>query len=228
MRAAFFKGVRLWEALQEMPAFASRTGEKAHSGVRQRNQKANPQSPNFERPCDVRCVVEVRVEDIAPGYETGTVIENTLHDIEDRLQDASFTAGDLCFCEDDGRVATITNSETAGPNVEVEHGTPGEGWVLAVGELVLFRNPTTGAGFHARIEAVGSGTVTCDLEQDLSSAWRMVRVERVLPEAVYERMSKVGVRDESDPEVDCREVHYLFTIYGDPVKPTASVLSTQS
>lgn len=224
MRAAYFKGVRLWEALQEMPAWASRTGEKSHSGVRQRNQAANPQSPNFERPVEVRCVVEPRTVDAVSGYETGTAIENTLLDVEDRLRDVSTTAGDLCFCEDNTRKADISGNETAGANVVVNHGTVGGGWTPATGELVLFRNPSTGAGFYAVIEATGAGTVTCDLDENLTSSWDMVRVERVYPEAVYERMMKGGVRDESDPELDAPDVKYYFTVYGDPVVPSSSLI----
>lgn len=224
MRAAYYKGVRLWECLQEMPAWATRTGEKDHSGVKQRNKKANPQSPNYERPCEVRCVVETRSEDAVSGYRTGTAIENTLLDVEDRLRDVSTTAGDLCFCEDHERAAAISGNETAGSNVVVNHGTPGGGWTPAVGELVLFRNPSTGEGFYEIIEAVGAGTVTCDIDSNLTSSWDMVRVERVFPQAVYERMTKARVRDESDPELDCREVTYTFTIYGDPVLPAASLI----
>lgn len=225
MRAAYFKGVRLWEALQEMPAWAARTGAKDYEGVRQRNKGANPQSPNYERACDVRCVVEERAPNAVSLYETGTAIENTLLDVEDRLRDVSTTAGDLCFCEDNARKADVSGNETAGTAVVVGHGTPGAGWTPAVGELVLFRNPSSGAGFHSTITAVGAGTVTCDLDANLTSSWDMVRVERVFPDAVYERMTKAGVRDESDPELDCREVIYTFTIYGDPVLPTASLIA---
>lgn len=225
MRTAYFKGVWLWEVLQDMPGWAMRTGAKDHEGVRQRNKASNPQSPNFERPIKVRCSIELRDLDAVSGYEIGTAIENTLLDVEDRLRDVATTEGDLCFCENNERKAAISGAETAGANVVVNHGTAGGGWVPAVGHLVLFRNPITNAGFYSVIEGVGSGTMTCDLDEDLSSDWEVLRVERVFPSCTYDSMDGGQARDDNDPERDRDEITYSFTCYADPVLPSASLLA---
>jgi hypothetical protein len=225
MRAAFFKGVWLWEVCERVDGWAKRGGSMEHEGVRQRNKLANPQSPNFDREVKVPCSIELRDEDSVASYELGTAITNTLLDVEDRLRDVAGSAGDLTYCEDKDRVAAVAGAESAGSNVVVDIGTPGGGWVPAAGQLVLFRNPTTNAGFHSVIGAVGGSSITCDLEQDLSSAWEVLRVDRVFPECVYQTMDGGEPRDESDPERDRKEVTYTFDCFGDPVVPSASLLA---
>lgn len=226
MRAAYWKGVRLWEALQDFPdAFAERGGELEHEGVRQDWKLPNPQSANASRPLEVRCVVEERTADAAAGYETGTALQNTLHDVE-RLLIANWTTpGPLCYCENHERKAAISGNEAAGANIVVNHGTPGGGWTPAVGEKVLFRKKTTGEGFTSAIEAVGAGTVTCDLESALTSDWEMVRVERILTEVVYLSMGRSPARGADDPERDVPEVTYRLRGYGAAEYATASVLA---
>lgn len=225
MRRAFWKGVWLWEALQEMPGFAERGGELEFEGVRQDWKHANPESPCGVRPLSVRCVVEEKDVDAAPGYETATAIENTLHAVEALLLANWTSAGPLCYCENHERKAAISGDETAGSNVTVNIGSPGGGWVPATGELVLFRKKTTGEGFTSVIESVSSGVIVCDLEQNLSNSWEVVRVERVFTEVVYRTMQRAGPRDESDPQRDVREVTYQFSGYGEALVPTASVLA---
>ena len=224
MRAAYYKGVRLWEALQEMPPWAQRTGSMDHEGVRQRNKKANPQSPNFERSIKVRCVVEERSENAVAGYRTGVSIENTLLDVEDRLRDVATSDGWLAYCDEHTKQAAVSGNETAGSNVEVAIGATGGGWVPAAGELVLFRNPVSNAGFVTTILSVGAGTIFADLEEALTSSWDVVRVDRAFPDCVYVSMDGGAARDESDPELDRKEVTYTFACYGDPLIPSASFL----
>lgn len=227
MEAAYFHGVRLFEAVQEMPGWASRTGEKDFEGVRQRNKKANDGSPNFERPVRVRCYVEERAFDAVSGYATNTAIENTLLDVEDRLRDVAMATGQgpLSYTEDSRRRATIGAGASAGAGVVVTIGTPAGGWTPAVGHLVLFRNRTTNAGFTSEITAVGVGTITCTLTSAITTSWEVLRVDRIFVSAVYETMDGGSPRDENDPRLDRKDVSYSFSVYGDPLMPSASLLT---
>lgn len=225
MRAAYHHGVLLWEALQEITGWAERGGSMEHEGVRQLRKKANPQSPNFGRPVVVRTVVEERSETVAPGYETETALDNTLYAVEARLMAVADEKGPLVLCENDARVASVSGSVSPAAGATVSHGTPGGGWTPAAGDLVLFRRPDTNEGFTSTIQSVGSGTVVCTVTVALTTAWRMVRVERVYADAVFRGMSKSLRRGADDPGLDVAEVSYRFEVFGAVTSPSASVLA---
>jgi hypothetical protein len=190
--AAFFKGVRLWEVLQEWKPPATRTGQGQHDGITQTYAKHNPESPNFVRNINVSTVVDpVEKADALADLEPGTHVLIALMRCEQHLIDVATTLGDLSWCQDVDERANVTGGPYAGPaTLAIGHDTPGGGWVPAVNRLVLVRSPG-GEGFVATIQAVPGGTAVTVAIPDgvtVTSAWDIVNVQVNLPDCAYERM----------------------------------------
>lgn len=224
MRAAYHFGVRLWEEALDVPGFAERSGAMEYEGVRRTRKGANPESPNVERPVSVRCAVRERAQGAVAGYETGTAIDNTLYTVEAALIGQMGALGPVALTEDESRRAAVAAGASAGAAVVVTIGTPGGAWVPAAGHLVLFRRKSTGEGFTATIASVGAGTITCLLPQAITTAWEVLRVDRVFASCAYRTMERSPIAGADDPELHVPEVTYRFACFGAVTVPTASVM----
>lgn len=223
MRAFHHKGVWLWEAAQEDPGWAVRTGEMEHEGVLQDYTYAEPRSMNMKR--EIRCSTVVEVKAAAGGYEAGTCVRNTLHAVEALLLAQGRTAGDLSYAEDNSRRAQVAGSFGTGPQL-VTHGAVGGGWTRAAGQLLLFRKGSTGAGFVVSCTSVPDAThVQATLTEAIDATWEVMEVARVARRCVYLTMDGGSAQGQGGREDLRREVLYLFGGYGAVEVPTGSLLA---
>lgn len=222
-RAAFFKGVRLWEVCQTMPGWASRGGSSEHEGVRFTYAHSNPESANFRRPIKVRCVVTPQT--IPSGYSGDVVIENTLLDVEADLISVASSWGDLSYSANEEQRADVTTGAASGSNRTVTMAARGGAWTMATGHLILFRKASTGAGFVTTIENVTGDDIVVDLSATIDNTWEAVRIHRAFSSVQYQDMDGGAPRDESDPEIDRKEVVYNFVGYGAATLPSATLLA---
>lgn len=225
-RAAFYKGVRLWEVAQVTPGWAARGGSSEHEGVRQTYAHANPESPNFKRPIKVKCVVTPQTLPQTYAKRGDVVIENTLLDVEEDLIGVSTGLGHLSYSMDEEQRAAVTTGAASGNNRTVKMATRAAGWTLTTGQLVLFRKASTGAGFVTAIENVSGDDIVVDLAATIDSTWAGVHVQRAYVDVQFLGMDGGGPRDmESDPEIDRKEVTYEFVGYAGVLLPSATLLS---
>lgn len=196
-RAAYFKGVRLWEWFQEGDPWAQRTTMGVHEGLGRSWADRVPDSPNFDREIPIYCVVDqMAAESDLSGL---TSIENVLHDVEADLIANSKTAGHLSICDDPERKADVTGGPYSGDAAVVAHGAVGGSWSRQAGRYVLARNPASGEGFVAPIQAVDASAtdLTFDIPSGVSvtSAWDLVDVQRAYESCTYLRMHGGSARD---------------------------------
>ena len=187
-KAAFFKGIKLWQHFQGWTLSPSGEGGR-RVGVGRTRGLVVPFSPNWltsiSAQCSIRPVTAVDDEDRQTAFNIG------LSQMVDALILASTSLGPLTWCGDDAQVAAVNAGASAGSGVTVNHDAPGGGWVTAAGRHVLFRNPTTGAGFVAAISSRASGSITCDLESDVTTDWEIVSAHLYYAEAKFEAYSRV-------------------------------------
>ena len=176
-RAAFWKGIRLHQDAQGMlPNPASVSGER--DGVTRLFAKSVSGSPNWKVAIDVyTSVPEVTAYS---DLNKQTTLMLRFQQQLSALIAASKAEGDLSWCQDDTQTADVTGS-FSGSAATVTHDTPGGSWTPTTNQLVLFRNPTTGAGFVTTIDGTGSGSVTVDLDEAITTAWDMVYVQSCYP-----------------------------------------------
>ncbi len=101
-------------------------------------------------------------------------------------------------------------------------GAAGGGWVPAGGRYVLFRKPSTGAGFVTAIIGVGSGTLTADLAEDIDATWDVVDVRIAIPDVQYQSLDP-GRPDDGGHERWRPRVVYRFTGGGEPLIAAADI-----
>lgn len=225
MRAAYWKGVRLFEALQEAPAWAERTGSSDHEGLHQTYKTSNPESPNLERPITVKTVVEERSEQVST-YEIQDSIENTLHAVEALLIANMTVLGPLSYAPNDLMRASITTGHTAGTAQVVVIAAAQGGWAPATGQMVLVRNASTGHGFTTTITVSGSNITLALIPEDVgNSGWEMIFIVRSVASVQFQRMDGGKARGADDPQRDRNEVTYEFKGYGAVSYPSGSLLS---
>lgn len=219
MRAAYFKGVRLWQVFQDWYPWAARTGEGSHDGITQDFVYLNPESPNFLRDPVVECVIEP-TEDHA-DLDTLSTLDVLCLDVETHLRRNAKSLGALSLCQDDERKANVGGSYAAGLRT-VAIGACGGGWVPAANRYVLFRKPSTGAGFVTAIVGTGSGTITADLAEAIDSTWDVVDVRIVIPDVQYQTLDP-GRPDDGGHECWRPKVVYRFLGGGEPLIAAADV-----
>ena len=225
-RAAYFKGVRLWEVAQVTPGWLARGGSSEHEGVRQTYVHLNPESPNFRRSIKVKCVVTPQTMPLAYAARGDVVIENTLLDVEADLVSVCTSLGHLSYSMDETQRADVTTGAASGNNATVTMAARAGGWTLTTGQLILFRKATTGAGFACLIENVAGNDIVVDLAATIDSTWEAIHVQRAYVDAQFMGMDGGGPRDmESDPEIDRREVTYDFVAAAAVLMPSGSLLS---
>lgn len=222
-RAAYYKGVRLWEVAQVTPGWAESGGESEHEGVRQTYAHSNPESMNFRRPLRIRTVVEPQT--LPSGYSGDVSIENTLLSVEADLISVAGSLGHLSYSMNETQRCAVTTGAASGNNRTVTLAARAGGWVTATGQYILFRKASTGAGFAAIIESVSGDDVVVDLTQTIDNTWGAIHVQRVYTEVRYRTMNGGEPRGEDDPEIDRKEVTYEFVGYGAVLLPTATLLS---
>lgn len=216
-KAVYFHGVRLWENLRYWTVSASRQGEMAFLGVKQSLSSLNPESPNFIRDINVFC--EVAPVSATDDLSVQATIHAALMQKETQLIGVADELGDLSWVEDITQKGNVSGSETAGSAVVVEHGALGGSWTSEAGHYVLVRNPSTGAGFVSVIQARAAGSVTIDLDVDITSAWDLVNVAFHLPSVAYLRMDP-GAPNQAADDKWRSSVGYVFQGAADPVFAT--------
>lgn len=187
MRGFYFKGCRLWERGEEWHSVPSRSDGSGALGARRKYATKSGHAPNWQREVVVTTIVEeVTAQADLDQHDTLDVIARR---IEERLIALSQTPGDLARVADVSQRANVTGGPySAGSGVVVSHDTPAGSWTPTAGRLVLFRNPSTRAGFVATISSTGSGTITCDLDEDVSTAWDVLPVVAVYPDVHFENV----------------------------------------
>ena len=218
-RACYFKGVRLWEVFQDWYPWASRTGEGGHDGITQDWVYLNPESPNFLRDPVVECVIEP-IEDHG-DLDTLATMDVICLDVETHLRQNAKSLGHLSYCLDDDRKANVAGSYAAGLRV-VAIGAAGGGWVPAGGRYVLFRKPSSGAGFVTQIIGTGTGTITAMLAEDIDATWDVVDVRIAIPDVQYQTLDP-GRPDDGGHERWRPRVVYRFTGGGKPLIAAADI-----
>jgi len=218
-KAVYFKGVRLWENLRWWHEAAPRQGESVALGVEQQNALLVPDSPNFLRSIEV--TTEVAPVSATDDLSLQATIHAALMQERIRLHAVADSLGDLAWVEDDSQYATVTNSETAGSGVVVEHGAPQGSWTTEAGHYVLVCKKSSGLGFVSQITARNGGTpsVTIDLEVNIDNTWVLIPIAFHFPDVKYEDM------DAGEPESagsDKYRALVLYTFQGgtDPVFAT--------
>lgn len=231
-RAAYFKGVRLWQWLQEPEPWAQRSVLHTHDGLAQTYVTYVPDNPNFSREVKVDTVVAyaAATSDLSPI----TSVEHVLLDVEADLIANAAGEGPLCICDDPARTAAVGGT-TAGDGTAkvVAHGAAGGSWTRTVNRYVLCRNPATGAGFYSIISAVDSVgtdvTIVIPNGTTITNAWDLVDVQTVYPYASYTRMHGGAARqsnvDSAEADQWRAEVSYWFNVRGAVVMASAHVPS---
>ena len=206
MQAAFYKGVLLWQYLQEIDFPASRTDDPGYSGLRRKRRGSSPKSPGFGRQISVKCQVDPQAD--YDDLEAGATLLLGQVQLDDALIDVSDGQAHLSYAQNHEDVAQITGGPyAAGSNVPVSHDAFTSGWTAIAGRLVLLRSPATGAGFVTSIGTVGTGTLTLlETSEEITDAWEMIYVQGYWPEAVYlttqhGSLSSAGKRQDWKPEV---------------------------
>ena len=136
-------------------------------------------------------------------------------DVETHLRRNAKSLGPLSYCLDDERKANVAGSYPAGLAV-VAIGAAGGGWVPAGGRYVLFRKPSTGAGFATAIIGTGVGTITADLAEAIDASWDVVDVRIVIPDVQYQTLDP-GRPDDGRHECWRPRVVYRFLGGGEPL-----------
>jgi len=222
VRGAYWQGVRLWEAFQRIDASAQASTSVLHQGVDRQYAARNADSHNFTRP--------IRVETVVPADKTDSgdlpdwlVVRIQLLDVErDLISIADSTPqGPLSICQDVDRKADVSGGPYSGNAQTISHGTAGGSWTPTAGRKVLVRKPSSGEGFVATIDSVGSGTVTLDVPSGytVTSDWDLVDVQLVFPDCAYRTMS--GGDPSEWEEVGIPKVAYDFDCESDPAWATA-------
>ena len=229
-RAAYFKGVRLWQWLQEPEAWAQRTVEQAHDGIGQSHVTRTANSPNFDREAKIDCIVAytTATSDLA----TLTTFEHVLNDVEADLITNSTGEGCLTICDDPARKANVTVGPYVGAGAVqvVTYDTIGGSWTPTVNRYCLCRNPSSGAGFYSIISAVVASTslsIVIPTGTTVTTAWDVVDVQTVYPYATYRRMHggsarQSGIDSANGPQWRA-DVSYYFGVRGATVMAAAHI-----
>lgn len=217
-RGAYWQGVRLWEVFQTIDPWATRTTDVLHLGVERQYAARNADSPNFTRPVRVRTVVEANKEGTV-DIPAWVAIRIQLADVEKDLVAVAIDTpqGDLSITYDTARKADVTGGPYAGAGQVIAYSNLGGGWVPTAGRKVLVRNPATGAGFVADIDAVVAGTsITIDVPTGYSvtSVFDIVDVQLIYPDCAYRSMD--GGSPEDWEEIGIPSVVYEFDCESDP------------
>jgi hypothetical protein len=221
-RAAYFKGVRLWEWLQEYEPWAQRTTSGTVEGVKQTHLYRNADSPNFDR-SDFRVETVVEYMEAHSDLATLTTMEHALLDTEIDLIANATSEGYLSICDDPGRKVTVTGGTLTGDDAVVQHSAPAGGWTRTAGRYVLCRLPSSGVGFVTDIDAVDSGganRLTLDIASGvtMTTSWEIVDVQTCWQYATFLRMHGGSARQSGPDSVMGaqwrRDVTYYFAVRG--------------
>lgn len=186
-KAAFYKGVRLFQNLQGWePTPSSESARR--TGVLRSLGEIVAESPNHFIDLSVLCAV--RPVTASSPMDRQTTFNVLMDQVLDRLISVNAALGPVAWCQDDTQYGTVSGSHSAGSSVAVAHGALGGSWVTAANRYVLFRNPDTGAGFVAIIQSRTSGSVTCDLEEAITSSWEIWNVQLHYPSMRFVTMSR--------------------------------------
>lgn len=229
-RAAYFKGVRLWQWLQEPEPWAQRTVEQTHDGIGQSHVTRTSNSPNFDREIKIETAIDyaAATSDLSPL----TSFEHVLLDVEADLIAVATSEGPLCICDDPARKANVTNGPYVGAGAVqvVTYDATGGSWTPTANRYCLCRNASSGAGFYSIISAVVAATslsIVIPTGTTVTTAWDVVDVQTVYPYATYRRMhggSAVASGADSAEASQWRSgVTYYFGHRGSVVMATAHV-----
>ena len=87
---------------------------------------------------------------------------------------------------------------------------------------MLFRKPSSGAGFVTQIIGTGTGTITAMLAEDIDTTWDVVDVRIAIPDVQYQSLDP-GRPDDGGHESWRPRVVYRFTGGGEPLIATADI-----
>jgi hypothetical protein len=193
-KAAYFKGVRLWQNAQSFPPPQTSGNAGRVTGVtRQFGRLQDEGSPNFfldlEVPCSIRPPQNVHAD-----MDDQDAHNIELHECVGNLIFQSMPAlplGDLSWCPDDTHTADVLNGPYP-PGQDVAVGITAPGWTPVTGRLVLLRDPTQngGDGFCAKIKATdGASVISVDTPREVGVGWEVIDVTMFYPSCKYERQA---------------------------------------
>lgn len=244
---AFWKGVRLWQyakCLRVQPAPAGAISPKP--GLSRRRARLDSRSPSFAYQIMVPCWApsisgdhggsRAALSGMGRQVTRQVYVSKTL---EFLIDNSGGTAGPgyLAWIEDESEYLTVAAPASGGTTVQVQYS--GAGFAPATGNLVLFRNKTTGAGFVTTVTATAAGPtrITVNLQRhsaerdpatgepvaedvDVTTDWTIHKV------AYY--YDKVAFASMSDPEVPTQvedkaifNIAYQFLSEGGILYPSA-------
>ena len=184
VKTSYFNGIRLWEVLKHWKPGSVRTGQARKQGTGKKRGKLMPHSPNHF----YEILVHTAVNPVTAlsGIGRQETFNLQMLQVQASLLNASGELGYLSWCQDNSEVLDVTG--VTPPMAYPGSGTvtySGSGFVAAAGQDVLFRNPTTGAGFCARLTSGGGGTLQAVLQEAITSDWEVIRVIFYFPGVNY-------------------------------------------
>lgn len=214
MRAFYFGGIRLLDEGQKWSSSPARGSEIVNVGVRRTYARPDPYSANFTRGLRVVCR-----HDLVTAYSDmneADTLDAKLMQHEAALIAMSRSNADVSRVPDDTRNVAVTGNAATGPQA-VPVGVPAGGWVPTPGRLVLFRNPTTGAGFVTSVTSYVANSLGASLALPVTNAWEVLDVVAVFPEAMFLRMEQGGISVDQRTDEWRPEIAYEFVTASDGV-----------
>ena len=190
--AAFANGVRLWKNAMTLRAVPAAQGAATKGGQSRKHGRVSNRSPNFL--WDITVMTSIPpVTQINSDYGRQATHHLYMLQTGAQLVAQSKTLIHLAWVVDDSVTQDVNANATGGAAVDVTLDSF-DNWTPVAGELVLFRNPTTGDGFVTTIDLVGAGppyTIRCDLQRtaldrstedvDVTTAWKVYRCAYYFP-----------------------------------------------
>lgn len=183
-KVAFFNGHRLWQDLKHWKPTPVRAGPARKMGLARRLGTLNAKSPNYFYEVSVHTSVHpvTAVSDLG-RQETFNL---QLLQVMENLIEASTEPGYLSWCQDNTEYVTVSGVTPPGSYPGAGAFTyTGAGFVPAAGQDVLFRDPTSGAGFCARLTAGGAGSGAAPFAEAVAIGWQVVLVRYYFPTACF-------------------------------------------
>jgi hypothetical protein len=223
VKVAYFNGVRLWQVFKHWKPSIARGAQTRKMGVSRVLGKQNPHSPNFIYEIEVHTTVEPVTAISGLGRQETFNLQ--MLKVEKTLIDASANLGYLAWVPDSE--ATITPTSVSNPGAYPGTATVNYGgspaFTPAVGQYVLLRNPSTGAGFVTLIASgggAGPGAFTCVIPEAISTSWRVLLTAAHFTDVVFDALQGW----ESVTQAEDRhafDVAYIFSSAAHPLWASA-------
>lgn len=252
---AFYKGTMLWQYAKALRAAPIAGAANVKMGLSRRRARIASRSPNFSYALSVstfQAVVGDTTNPYFPGPATltgvGRQVTKQIYVAKTHEFLIDNTGGDkglgyLAWVEDDSEVLAVAAPTPGGAAATVTHS--GAGFAPAVGDLVLLRNATTGAGFVTTVLSTPtSSTFTCNLQRhsatrplgsetptpenvDITTAWTILKVAYYYDRVMFMGMNPEEITSMGEDKV-AMDLSYTFQsesgiLYAAAVTPTFGV-----